>query len=75
MPIKIRLIAINAITGLTLLLMLCLGAQNLNNRQELKLGIGTTAPLPSGFLIGISIVLGVVGGGSAASLLINRPRS
>ncbi len=66
---KLRLIATSTLTGLALLIMLCLGAQNLSDREELQLGFGKTAPLPSGFVIGVSIVLGVVSGGSTAALL------
>ena len=68
MLLKIRFLTITLATSLALLLMLCLGAQNLNDRHALKIGNATTAPLPSGFIIGISIVLGVITGGSAATL-------
>ena len=50
--------------------MLCLGAQNLNTRHSLKIGNMSTAPFPSGFLTGVSIVAGVLSGGSAAALSI-----
>ena len=75
MLLKIRLLTITLVSSLALLLMLCLGAQNLNERHSLKIGNATTAPLPSGFIIGISIVLGVISGGSAATLLlpVRRP--
>ena len=53
-----------------LLIVLCLGSQNLSDRYKVNLGIGETAPLPAGFLIGISIVLGVISGGSAAALVL-----
>jgi len=53
---------------------LCLGAQNLNDRHNLKLGFANSAALPSGFLVGISIVLGVFSGGSTAALLLPNSR-
>ena len=42
-----------------------LGAQNLGDRYRLRLGIGETAPLPAGFVVGVSAVLGVVSGGAS----------
>jgi len=70
MPLKIRVLTISLTSALALLLMLCLGAQNLNSRHTLNLGKVTTAPLPSGFIIGVSIIMGVISGGSAAAVLI-----
>ena len=70
MPMKFKLITISFTTGILLLIVLCLGAQNLTDRHSLKIGISKTAPLPSGFLVGISIALGVISGGSATALLI-----
>ncbi len=74
MILRLKLLAITLCSALALMLMLSLGAQNLNTRHELKLGSLKTAPLPSGFLIGISIVIGVISGGSAASILIPNKR-
>ncbi len=53
-----------------MLFMLCLGAQNLQERHQLKIGIGTTAPLPTGFIVGLSIISGIISGGSTTALLI-----
>ena len=75
MILKLKLITISTLSAFALLLMLCLGAQNLNSREELKLGFATTAPLPSGFLIGVSIALGVVSGGIATALIMPDSRS
>ena len=75
MLFRLRLLAISFAAAFGLLLMLCLGAQNLNSRHTLKVGSLTTAPLPSGFLIGISVVLGVISGGSTAAVLIKPPRT
>ena len=56
-----------------LLLLLCLGAQNLQQRHQLKIGQAQLVPLPTGFLVGISLVLGVMSGGSAAAVLMQSP--
>ena len=74
MLLRIRLLTISFASALALLLMLCLGAQNLNERHKLNLVYASTAPLPSGFLIGVSIVLGVVSGGGTAAVLVTPPR-
>lgn len=54
--------------------MLCLGAQNLNERRVLNLGIGKTGPLPTGFIVSVSTVLGVLAGGSVAAILLPQQR-
>ena len=43
--------------------------------HTLTIGKATTAPLPTGFLIGISIVMGVISGGSISAFLLPPPRS
>ena len=73
MLIRLRLLWFSLGSGLTLLLVLCLGAQNLNDRHRLNLGVGQSAPLPSGFIVGISLVLGIVSGGSVAAVLAPSP--
>jgi len=70
MLLKIRILTVSLTSAFVLLLMLCLGAQNLSDRHTLKLGKATTAPLPSGFIIGVSIIMGVISGGSAAAVLV-----
>ncbi len=52
--------------------MLCLGAQNLSNRKILQLGKIKTAPLPTGFIIGISIISGYMSGGLATALILSK---
>ena len=74
MLLKLRLLAISISSGLLLIVVLCLGSQNLKVRHNVNLGIAKTAPLPSGFLIGISLALGVISGGSTATLLIPNNR-
>jgi hypothetical protein len=70
MLLRLRLLLITLGGSAALLLVLCLGAQNLADRYRLKLGIGTTAPLPAGFIVGVSTVLGVISGGSLAAVLM-----
>ena len=70
MLLRLKLLLITLGGSAALLVVLCLGAQNLNERYRLKLGVGTTAPLPAGFIVGVSTVLGVISGGSLAVVLI-----
>jgi hypothetical protein len=52
-----------------LLLMLCLGSQNLTERSVVNLGVGRTVPLPKGFVVGMAILCGVFSGGASVALL------
>ena len=70
---RLRLLLLSLGSGFTLLLVLCLGAQNLNDRHRLNLGIGQSAPLPSGFIVGVSLALGIVSGGSLVALFAPDP--
>lgn len=70
MLLRLRLLLITLGGSAALLVVLCLGAQNLSERYKLKLGIGSTAPLPAGFIVGVSAVLGVISGGSLAVVLM-----
>ena len=72
MLLRLRLTAASLLGGAMLLLILCLGAQNLDRRVELNLIGGRTAPLPVGFVIGIALVIGVISGGCTAALLTPR---
>jgi hypothetical protein len=72
MLLRLRLLLASLGGGVLLLLILCLGAQNLNQRASLNLGFGRTAELPTGFLVGIALVVGVITGGSATALLLPR---
>ncbi len=69
MLLRLRLLLGSVLGGAMLLLILCLGAQNLEQRPALNLGFGRTPALPAGFLVGVALVIGVIGGGSAAALL------
>ena len=68
MLLRLRLLTGTMVSSLLLLVMLCLGSQNLNQREPLQLGFGQSAPLPTGF-VGIALVCGVFSGGSVAALL------
>ena len=70
MLLRLRLLLITLGAGSALLVVLCLGAQNLSDRYRLNLGVGRTAPLPAGFIVGVSTVLGVISGGSLAAVLM-----
>ena len=60
---------ITTLTGTRLLILfLCLGSQNLDQRHKLNLLVTNTAPLPTGFLVGFSIAIGILSGGCSAAL-------
>lgn len=65
--------------GILMLLSLSLGAQNLERSSErLKLDLGfdqETILLPSGVIIGVGLIVGVVAGSSAGALLWPRSSS
>lgn len=70
MLLRLRLLVLSVGGGLLLLLILCLGAQNLNDRHSIRLGSARSVPLPSGFLVGVSLVLGVISGGTTLAVLM-----
>ncbi len=72
--IRLRLLVISLGSGLLLLLLLCLGAQNLRDRHALQLGGQRSVPLPTGFLVGIALVIGVISGGTSAAVLLPDQR-
>jgi len=71
--IRLRLLLISFGGGL-LLLLLCLGAQNLQDRHTLQRGGQRSVPLPTGFLVGIAMVIGVISGGTATAVLLPDQR-
>tara|TARA_Y100001968_G_scaffold311585_1_gene333822 strand:- start:1167 stop:1409 length:243 start_codon:yes stop_codon:yes gene_type:complete len=75
MFLKIRLLLISISSSALLILVLCLGAQNLKNRKDINLAIIKSDPLPTGFIVGVSIALGVISGGSTKALMINNSDS
>ena len=72
MLLRLRLLVASLGGGALLLLLLCLGAQNLDKRASLNLGFARTAERPTGFLVGIALVIGVISGGTATALLLPR---
>ena len=60
MVVRLRLLASSLLGGGLLLTVLCLGAQNLDERPSLNLGFGRSTPLPAGFLVGVALVIGVL---------------
>lgn len=70
MLLRLRLILASLIGGGMLLLLLCLGAQNLEKRPQLNLGVARSAPLPVGFVIGVALILGVISGGCSTALVM-----
>jgi hypothetical protein len=72
MLLRLRLLLASLGGGALLLLILCLGAQNLEQRATLNLGFGRTAQLPTGFLMGVALAIGVISGGATTALLLPR---
>jgi hypothetical protein len=72
MVVRLRLLASSMLGGGLLMTVLCLGAQNLDERPSLNLGFGRSTPLPAGFLVGVALVIGVLSGGCSAAMLIPR---
>ena len=70
MFIRLRILGTVCTTAALLMLVLCIGSQNINNRSAINIGVTSTAALPTGFSIGISVILGVISGGSTAAILI-----
>jgi uncharacterized integral membrane protein len=70
MLLRLRLLSASLLGSGLLLLLLCLGAQNLEQRPSLNLVVGRTAPLPAGFLVGVALVIGVLSGGVSTALLL-----
>ena len=68
---RLFLLVTNYSTGILLLLVLCLGAQNNKNPEDfyvLNLAIDKSVSLPSGYWIGGSIILGLIAGGTTAAI-------
>ena len=71
---RLQLLLVSFGGALLLLLLLCLGAQNLQDRHSIRIAGERSVPLPTGFLVGISLVLGVISGGSTAAVLMPDQR-
>ena len=52
MLLRLRLLTISFASGIILFLILCLGAQNLSNKQSLNLGFDKSVEIPTGCLTG-----------------------
>ena len=74
MLLRLRLLLLSFGGGLLFLLLLCLGAQNLSDRHSVQVGATRSIPLPSGFLVGVSFVIGVISGGTTAAVLLPDQR-
>jgi hypothetical protein len=70
MLLRLRLLIGSLLGAGLLLLAVCLGAQNLDERRSLNFGVARSAALPTGFVLGVALALGVACGGSAAALLL-----
>ena len=70
MLLKVKLVTITFMSAALLLFVLCLGSQNLNNRNSINLVLASTAPLPTGFIVSLAITLGFISGGSTKAILI-----
>jgi uncharacterized integral membrane protein len=70
MLLRLRLLLASLGGGALLLLLLCLGAQNLDQRSSLRFGPWHTVELPSGFLVGMAVVIGVITGGCSTAILL-----
>jgi hypothetical protein len=70
MLLRLRLVLGSLVGGTVVLLAVCLGAQNLEERTSLNLGVGRSVPLPTGFVLGAALALGLGSGGCATALLL-----
>ena len=70
MQLGFRVLFTTLLSSGMLLIVLCLGSQNIGDRKNLNLGFAKTAPLPTGFLVGMSFVIGAISGGSATALIV-----
>ena len=72
MFLKLRLLTLNIGSAILMIFFLCLGSQNLSKKHNLNFLINKTVPLPIGFIVGTSFTLGVLSGGLASILMINK---
>ena len=72
MIIRLKILIMSVSGSFVILLALCLGSQNLNNRYSLDFGVAKSAPLPIGFIVGVSLITGIISGGSLTALLIEE---
>ena len=72
MFLRLQLLTLNISSAILLIFFLCLGSQNLSKKHNLNLLINKTVPLPVGFIVGSSFILGVITGGGTSILMINN---
>ncbi|MFN6339878.1 MAG: hypothetical protein ACK41W_14285 [Cyanobacteriota bacterium] len=70
MLLRLRLVLGSLVGAMVVVLAVCLGAQNLEDRPSLRLGVAQSAPLPSGFLMGMALAAGLISGGCAAAVAL-----
>ena len=70
MLLKLKLLTFSLVSGILLLLFLCLGSQNLEKRYSLNLLVNKSVQLPVGFIVGVAFNLGVLSGGFTSVLMI-----
>lgn len=73
MLVRLRLVVGSLVGAGLVLLAVCLGAQNLNDRPALRLGWARSAPLPTGFLLGLALAAGLLSGGAAVAVVLGDP--
>jgi len=68
---RLQLLTLNIASSILVILILCLGSQNLSKKHSLNFLINKSVPLPIGFLVGTSFALGLLSGGTTAVFMIN----
>tara|TARA_B100001250_G_C19509760_1_gene661137 strand:+ start:201 stop:437 length:237 start_codon:yes stop_codon:yes gene_type:complete len=69
---KLKLLTLNFTSAILFVFFLCLGSQNLNNKYNINFLINKTVPLPVGFVIGTSFIIGFIPGGITSILMLNN---
>ena len=72
MFLRLQLLTLNIGTSILLILFLCLGSQNLGKKHSLNFLLNKTVPLPIGFLVGTSFLMGVVTGGITSVSMVKN---
>ena len=73
---KIRLISLTLGSGIILFIMLCIGTFNSDKpHYEINLSFSNdhkTIKMPTGFILGVSILIGLISGGSASAITLKE---
>ena len=75
MLLRLKLFTFSLVSGILLILFLCLGSQNLEERYSLNLLVNKSVELPVGFIVGVAFTLGVLSGGFTSVLMIKDEMS